>query len=128
MTITPIILARILVCAAAIGSTTILNQSCSERRPWTRSDVAQAEVDELAKQVALYCVDNGLLRPDPKMTLSALTNGSSPYLRPEDLVDPWGRSYQLVIPGKTNPDFDVVSYGADGAPGGSGEDVDVVNR
>ena len=41
-------------------------------------------------------------------------------------MDPWGREFILKVPGEVNVDFDVVSYGADGQPGGTGEDQDVV--
>ncbi len=42
------------------------------------------------------------------------------------LKDPWDRPFMLVIPGTKNVDFDIVSYGADGQPGGAGEDADVI--
>lgn len=38
--------------------------------------------------------------------------------------DPWGRPYQLAVPGRTGP-FDIYSLGADGAPGGEGENADI---
>ncbi len=40
--------------------------------------------------------------------------------------DPWGRPYMYLHPG-THGDIDVFSYGADGKPGGDGEDADVGN-
>jgi general secretion pathway protein G len=44
------------------------------------------------------------------------------------LLDPWQREYVYLYPGQTHPDaFDVKSYGADGQPGGEGENADVVN-
>lgn len=44
------------------------------------------------------------------------------------LVDPWGRDYIYLYPGQAHPDgFDVKSYGADGQPGGEGENADIVN-
>ncbi len=44
------------------------------------------------------------------------------------LVDPWGREYIYLYPGQAHPDaFDVKSYGADGQPGGEGENADIVN-
>lgn len=50
-----------------------------------------------------------------------------PYVQSADaLLDPWGNKYILVIPGQKNVDFDVVSYGADGKPGGDGENADIV--
>jgi general secretion pathway protein G len=44
------------------------------------------------------------------------------------LLDPWSRDYVYLYPGQTHPDaFDVKSYGADGQPGGDGENADIVN-
>ena len=38
--------------------------------------------------------------------------------------DPWGNAYQYLSPG-VKGEIDVFSYGADGQPGGTGEDADV---
>ena len=38
--------------------------------------------------------------------------------------DPWGRPYQLAVPGRSGA-FDIYSLGADGAPGGEGENADI---
>jgi general secretion pathway protein G len=44
------------------------------------------------------------------------------------LKDPWDREYIYLYPGQAHPDsFDVKSYGADGQPGGEGENADIVN-
>ena len=44
------------------------------------------------------------------------------------LKDPWDRDYVYLQPGQAHPDsFDVKSYGADGQPGGDGENGDIVN-
>jgi len=44
------------------------------------------------------------------------------------LLDPWNKEYVYLYPGQTHPEaFDVKSYGADGQPGGDGENADVVN-
>ena len=46
-----------------------------------------------------------------------------------NLKDPWGNSYVYLNPGQVHPDsFDIKSYGADGQPGGEGENADIVNR
>ena len=45
------------------------------------------------------------------------------------LKDPWGRDYVYLYPGQVHADsFDIKSYGADGAPGGEGENADIVNQ
>ncbi len=49
-----------------------------------------------------------------------------PYLPKEIPLDPWGNAYAYQSPGE-HGDFDITSYGADGSPGGEGEDLDVVN-
>jgi general secretion pathway protein G len=90
--------------------------------------VAKAEVNEIAKQINLYCVDHGITRPGDDFELAALTSGNNPYLKASDLTDPWGHEYVIIIPGEHNPDFDVVSYGADGAPGGDAENADIWNE
>lgn len=57
----------------------------------------------------------------------AETAWKGPYVENADaLIDPWGHPYELVIPPQRNADFDIVSYGADGQPGGQGENEDVV--
>jgi len=49
-----------------------------------------------------------------------------PYIDNADMLkDPWGKNFIIVAPGEKNPDFDIVSYGADGKPGGKGEDEDI---
>ncbi len=57
----------------------------------------------------------------------AETAWKGPYVEnPDALIDPWGHPYELVIPPQFNADFDIVSYGADGQPGGEGENQDIV--
>jgi general secretion pathway protein G len=49
-----------------------------------------------------------------------------PYLKRQVPDDPWGRLYHYESPGATNTDgYDLVSFGRDGQPGGTGEDGDV---
>lgn len=49
-----------------------------------------------------------------------------PYLPKEVPVDPWGNPYQYRSP-SDHGEYEIVSFGADGRPGGEGEDADVVN-
>ena len=41
-------------------------------------------------------------------------------------LDPWGNPYQYLYPGE-NGRFDIWTWGADGRPGGEGEDADIGN-
>ena len=42
-------------------------------------------------------------------------------------LDPWGNEYQYRSPGLEGRPYDIWSYGADGKPGGIGEDKDVLS-
>jgi general secretion pathway protein G len=94
----------------------------------SKQKVAQAETSQIAKQVQLWCADNGHTKPPPNFELAMLLQGKDPYLNTEDdLVDPWGGQYVLVMPPTKNVDFDIISYGADSKPGGEGDDADITN-
>lgn len=86
---------------------------------------ARNGVAQIAQQVSIYLVDNGMSRVPNDFSLEQLVDAQ--LLRARDLVDPWGNPYVIIVPGIENPDFDIVSYGADGQPGGEGYDADIVN-
>lgn len=50
--------------------------------------------------------------------------GPNPYIEPSPPRDPWGNLYDLAYEGDRAV---LTSYGADGAPGGEGEDADLVS-
>lgn len=41
--------------------------------------------------------------------------------------DPWGNDYQYVYPGTHGTEYDIFTLGADGQPGGEGENADIGN-
>ncbi len=51
---------------------------------------------------------------------------NGPYLKKEIPLDPWNRPYVYRFPGE-HDEYDLISYGRDGEPGGDGEDQDVVS-
>ncbi|MEO1535289.1 MAG: type II secretion system major pseudopilin GspG [Planctomycetota bacterium] len=44
----------------------------------------------------------------------------------ESQTDPWGNPYQYNTPGRDGP-YEIVSYGADAAPGGDGQNTDIIS-
>jgi len=63
---------------------------------------------------------------NPPSGLEEKWNG--PYIKASQLLDPWGKQYIYVPEGKVNPgSFDLISYGADGVPGGEDENKDIYN-
>lgn len=98
----------------------------------SETKVARAQIDSLEKAIEQYRLDTGRY-PSAEAGLDALVNRPAaearwdgPYLKKGVPLDPWGRAYQYVVPGK-HGDFDLFSLGKDGRPGGSGEDSDVTN-
>ena len=49
-----------------------------------------------------------------------------PYLAKNVPADPWGRPYQYKFPGE-KAEYDLISCGNDGQPGGTGEGADITN-
>ena len=50
---------------------------------------------------------------------------AGPYLDEEVPQDPWGHPYQYAPQASGNNPFTLYSYGADGKPGGEGQDADI---
>jgi general secretion pathway protein G len=88
---------------------------------------AASQVSRLAMAVESYYLDTGST-PDSLEQLvkeSGDTSGwNGPYVKPSSLKDPWGRDYDYKYPGE-HGDFDIVSLGADGQPGGEDRNADI---
>jgi general secretion pathway protein G len=101
-----------------------------------KSTTAKSQIEMIASALDAYRLDTGAY-PTTAQGLQALqeipsvdppTNWRGPYLRKAVPLDPWGRPYVYLSPGEVNPTgFDLFSYGADGQPGGEGENADIVS-
>ena len=94
---------------------------------------ARAQIDALEKALDQYRLDVGHY-PDNETGLKGLLvkptsepKWNGPYLRKDIPADPWGRPYVYKIPGEKG-EFDLLSYGKDGQPGGTGENADLTNH
>ena len=94
---------------------------------------AKQDIATLMQALKLYRLDNQRY-PTTEQGLQALiarpSNGPQPanwktggYIDRLN-KDPWGNSYQYASPG-TRSEVDIFSYGADGQPGGTGNDADI---
>ncbi len=105
-----------------------------------RVDVArlqkvEADFATLASALSLYRLDNGTL-PSTAQGLAALHERSplppqprrfknGGYIR-EVPLDPWGNAYQYLFPARSaEREYDLYTLGADGKPGGEGQDADL---
>jgi general secretion pathway protein G len=93
---------------------------------------AKAQIDALEKALDQYRLDTGHY-PSTEQGLAALAarpqnepKWAGPYLRKAVPPDPWGNPFTYRNPGQKG-DYDVISFGKDGRPGGTGEDADLTN-
>ncbi len=90
---------------------------------------AKADIKAIESALELYKLDHGTY-PTTQMGLKALTeagqDGSGPYIKGGMKQDPWNKPYVYLSPG-SHGEFDVISYGADGEPGGTAKNADITN-
>ena len=93
---------------------------------------ARAQIDALEKALDQYRLDTGHY-PTGDQGLNALNakpenepKWAGPYLKKAVPADPWGNKYVYRAPGE-HGEFDLLSYGKDGKPGGTDEDADITN-
>ncbi len=98
---------------------------------------AKLQIKNFETAIELFKMDNGFY-PSTEQGLQALvekpTIGKIPqnyreggYLKQKKIpLDPWGNPYIYVSPGM-NAEYEIISYGADGKPGGEGKDADITN-
>lgn len=98
----------------------------------SEAKVARAQMDAIGKALDHYRLDVGRY-PTTEQGLIVLytrppnePKWAGPYLSKEVPPDPWGRAYQYRAPGEKG-DYDLVSYGKDGQPGGTAEAADITN-
>lgn len=98
-----------------------------------RRTKAAVQIRGLEEALSIFKLDNGFY-PDTEQGLAALvekpaTGRIPPRWREGGYIkkipkDPWGNEYVYISPG-IHGDFDLSSYGADGRPGGEGDDADI---
>jgi len=99
----------------------------------SKQAAARAQIELFSAALDQYRLDVGAY-PASAAGLEALVRNPNvsdwggPYLK-KNLVplDPWGKAYQYKCCPGDHGDFDIWSLGADGAPGGDGENADVTS-
>jgi general secretion pathway protein G len=122
-----VVLAILGMLAALVGPQ-VLNQLGG-----AKSKSAGIQIRDFEQALELYKLDVGRF-PRSNEGLEALvsqpsgaTGWNGPYLKKDEVPeDPWGNPYVYRSPGE-NGAMDIISLGADGRPGGEGEDADVTN-
>ncbi|MBI3581430.1 MAG: type II secretion system major pseudopilin GspG [Nitrospinae bacterium] len=94
---------------------------------------AMIQIKEIEAALNLFKIDSGFY-PSTEQGLAALTTAPTTGEIPKHFKeggylkkvpkDPWDHEYVYLSPGE-HGEFDLVSYGADGQPGGDGKNADV---
>lgn len=130
-------LIEILVVIVVIGIlATLVAPNIFQHVGAARSATTASQIEMLGSALDAYRLDNGYY-PSTQQGLNALwemptmdppANWRGPYLRKAVPADPWGAAYLYLFPGQVNVNgYDLLSYGADGRPGGTGEDADITS-
>lgn len=102
-----------------------------------RQAKARIMIEGIETALKLYRLDNGFY-PSTEQGLKALVEASTIQPLPRNWreggylekgkvpKDPWGNDFAYLCPG-TYGEFDLLSYGADGQPGGDGKNKDITN-
>ncbi len=95
---------------------------------------AKNDIRAIETALKLYKLDNGFY-PTTEQGLKALVKKpQTPPIpqnyRPNGYLDkvpkdPWGHPYIYRSPGDNGRPYEIISYGADGKPGGTGYDADI---
>jgi general secretion pathway protein G len=96
--------------------------------------ITKAQIESFEKSLDTFRLDVGRY-PTTEEGLAALMTAppsaagkwNGPYLKKGIPLDPWGHPYQYRAPGGKG-DYEIVSTGKDGQPGGTGEDADISSQ
>jgi general secretion pathway protein G len=93
--------------------------------------IAKAQIEAFEKSLDTYRLDVGRY-PTGEEGLAALMTApasagakwNGPYLKKGVPPDPWGHPYQYRSPAAKG-EYEIVSFGRDGQPGGAGDNADI---
>jgi general secretion pathway protein G len=122
-----VVVTIIAVFAAVVGPRVL------QRADTAKKTAVRQQINSFNTALGAYKLDTSLF-PSNEQGLKALrekpegVNGwQGPYLPQEVPTDPWGRAYVYKYPGEHGDEPDIISYGADGQPGGTDMNEDIVS-
>lgn len=123
-----LVVLAILTLLAGIVGPRVLNQLGG-----AKSKTAAVQIADIDKALEIYKLDVGRY-PSNEEGLTALMKNpggqmgwNGPYLKGDVVpTDPWGHAFRYANPGP-NGGIEILSLGADGVPGGEGENADIRN-
>lgn len=126
-------LVEILIVVGIIGLLVgLVGPSALRQFQSSKTKATEIQIEQLKSALDLFLLDVGRY-PDASEGLEILVrkpvgiaNWNGPYLRDGKLpVDPWGRAYNMKV--TSDSVIQIESLGADGQPGGEGNNRDIVS-
>ena len=94
---------------------------------------ARSQIESLSTALGQYKLDTGVF-PTTEQGLAALRvrpaemeQWAGPYMPKDIPKDPWGHDYIYKFPSDHGDEPEIISYGADGQPGGEGINADILS-
>lgn len=120
-----IVVIALLAVLAAVVAPNLLGKASDANRK-----AAGIQLEKLGSSIELYRVETGRY-PDSLEDLvskpQSVDRWNGPYVnKKSQLQDPWGNEFVIRVPGEERS-FDLISLGADGRPGGEGDNADITN-
>ena len=115
---------------------TIVGVAVAKRPGEARVAAAKAQIRIFKTALELYRMEQGMV-PTQQQGLRALCHKpevppfpprypEEGYLSSREVpLDPWGHEYVYMAPARDGSAYEILTYGADGQPGGTGEDADI---
>jgi general secretion pathway protein G len=115
---------------------TIVGVNVAREPGKAKAAAAKAQIVTLRTALQMYRMEQGGY-PTQEQGLNALCEKPAArpvperypeggYLETRALpLDPWKHGYVYLVPGPNGEPYEIVSYGADGQPGGTGEAADI---
>jgi general secretion pathway protein G len=105
---------------AVVGGQVFKNKDNANHR------LAGTQIQAIAAQIEQYNSDVGEYPRtlDDLITDPQINGWLGPYLKEKQLKDPFNKPLHYAVPGE-NGEFDLISYGKDGQPGGSSVNADI---
>jgi general secretion pathway protein G len=121
----------LVVLVIIMGLASIVTVGVVRHQAESRVQMAQLQISQFEQALQTYHLDHGRY-PSQAQGLAALVSRPTVapvperypeggYLaRPRLPLDPWGNEYIYLSPGRRGEPFEIISYGSDGEPGGTG--------
>lgn len=91
--------------------------------------VAATQMSAFEAALDTYRLDVGQYPPSLEgLRKSSHPRWDGPYLPKDVPLDPWGNPYIYKVPGEDGKPYSILSYGADGKPGGEEGNQDIIHK